>query len=62
MPHVYVSRGIGELSEYVHLFFGLGITFRLLFLSQPCLLPLTVNLLELIGERPQSDRFLMKNA
>ena len=57
MPHVYVSRWIGELSEYVHLFFRLGITFRLLFLCQPCLLPLPVNLLELIGERPQSNRF-----
>jgi hypothetical protein len=57
MPHVYVSRWIGELPEYIHLFFGIGITFRLLFLSQPCFLPLPVYLFELIGERPQSERF-----
>jgi hypothetical protein len=48
MPHVYVSRWIGELSEYVHLFFRFEITFRLVFFCQPCLLPLSVNLLELI--------------
>ena len=51
MPHVYVSRWIGKLSENIHLFFELGITFHLLFLCLPCLLPLPVNLLEFIGER-----------
>lgn len=57
MPHVYVSRWIGELSKYVHLFIGLRISFPLPYLCLPCLLPPPVNLLELIGERPKCKGF-----